>query len=52
MPQGKVVRAGFAQLQSRLCLEEDGDRQREREEVGDERKKGQRGHRVPTMGHL
>lgn len=51
MPQGKVVRAGIAQLRSGFCLEEDG-RRRKREEVGDERKKGQRVHQASTMGHL
>lgn len=51
MPQRKVVRAGIAQLRSGFCLEEDGGR-RKREEVGDERKKGQQVHRVATMGHL
>lgn len=51
VPQRKVVRAGIAQLRSGFCLEEDGGRRR-REEVGDERKKGQQVHRVATMGHL
>lgn len=38
MPQEKVARAGFAQLKSGLCLEEDGG-QRNRDEVGTRGKK-------------